>query len=464
MKTREYFNIRGILAAVVVCIAASTLYAEDPPTVAWHKVFDSGNDEIGYGIAVDGAGNVYVAGFKDNATNTDFLVIKYNSSGDTVWTRTYNSGDSASAINVAADHAGNVYATGTTKSGTWDYVTIKYDRDGNEEWASPAIYNSLSQDGAWGVAPDASGNVYVGGMAHGKFVTIKYNSDGTEMWNKMYGTASDAGSHGIAVDEAGYIYSSGWFSNLTNSDFVTIKYTPSGDTVWTRVFDSGKDDASYDVAARGGYVYAAGPSIGSADYDSRLMKYDSDGNLVWNKTYDSGNNDVASGVAVDADGFVYLSCVSNMNYLVMKYSPSGDTLWTKVNDSGENEGAWAVAVDDSGYVYITGCTWNGANSDIHTIKYKQAGPVGVAEKLNESPLSLEVLGVHGSNVTLSCTFFSSPGTLSFYSADGRLIESFTLSSNQSSINWDAPSFPSGVYFARLESEDKSISRKILVVK
>ena len=83
------------------------------------------------GIAVDGSGNVYVTGQSVGAGfHYDYATVKYDPAGTEQWVARYNgpgdSEDSASAI--AVDGSGNVYVAGTSVGlGTnTDYATIKY--------------------------------------------------------------------------------------------------------------------------------------------------------------------------------------------------------------------------------------------------------------------------------------------------------------------------------------------------
>jgi len=84
---------------------------------------------------------------------------------------------------LAVDDSGNVYVTGHSEvtGVNHDYVTVKYDSDGNEEWV--ARYNGPAenrQDEAYALAVDSSGNVYVTGESSGSgtgysdYATIKY--------------------------------------------------------------------------------------------------------------------------------------------------------------------------------------------------------------------------------------------------------------------------------------------------
>ncbi len=85
------------------------------------------------GVAADAAGNVYVTGTSSSTTSLDdYVTVKYNSAGVQQWIARYNGSSNSwdQAITLAVDAAGNVYVTGGSYSTSEDFATIKYDPNG----------------------------------------------------------------------------------------------------------------------------------------------------------------------------------------------------------------------------------------------------------------------------------------------------------------------------------------------
>jgi uncharacterized delta-60 repeat protein len=90
----------------------------------------TGGGDCAYDIALDRDDNVYVTGLSSSETDLDCATIRYDPDGNLVWVARYdgpdNDHDAAAAL--AVDGSGNVYVAGHSSSGETaeDYLIIKY--------------------------------------------------------------------------------------------------------------------------------------------------------------------------------------------------------------------------------------------------------------------------------------------------------------------------------------------------
>jgi len=204
----------------------------------WATSYDGPNHgvDVACALAIDDRGSVITTGYGDNGygTTTDYLTIKYDSSGETLWTRKYDgpghAEDEASAVTVDGD--GNVYVTGFSTGDTtvYDYATVKYTSSGEQAWAARYDGPGHLLDEAKAIAVMPSGEALVTGYAYGgssrrnDCTTVMYDSCGQQMWQDAYNSGgSDAGG-AIALGPEGSFYVAG----SAGGKLLVIKYVPDG--------------------------------------------------------------------------------------------------------------------------------------------------------------------------------------------------------------------------------------------
>lgn len=94
----------------------------------WEKVCDGEGSDYGEDIVVDTAGNAYIVGRSASNHKVILSIFKYSSNGDVVWQSTYKCrGYYSQKSNIAVDLAGNIYIARTIYNGqTNDYLILKY--------------------------------------------------------------------------------------------------------------------------------------------------------------------------------------------------------------------------------------------------------------------------------------------------------------------------------------------------
>ena len=349
-------------------------------TVAWSTYLGGDGEDAAYGVAVDPAGNVYIAGHTnssgwatgggDTSINGDFdaFVTRVNANSTLAWT-TYLGGtgfDSAAAI--AVDSAGNAYVAGYTDSDGWvagggdttyggniksDGFVAKIMPAGTIAWSS--YVGGDQSDSAYGISVDAAGNAYVAGETFsegwvsggsdtsyegvGNAFVARFNTNGSIAWSSYISAAfwtnevgyGNGKAFAIAADAAGNSYITGqvWSNDFEYGDNIFVaKYSSGGSRQWL-VYpgsNSGDDSARAITIGGDGNIYIAGQTDSS---DFALNGFD---NAFGG--WDSG----------DSDAFVEM------------LSPGGDVLWASYIGGTREDFARGIDVDASGNIYVAGYT------------------------------------------------------------------------------------------------------------
>jgi len=224
-------------------------------------------------MVLDSAGNVCLTGTAPT-NNVDFLTAKYDTEGRLLWLAYENgphrlSEDRASVI--AVDSAGNVYVAGQSSGAccpaahtgegndSFAYLTVKYDANGHRLWAARFTYPGDYLERVTGIGVDGAGNVLVTGETFG---TVKYDPNGNLLWfsRVQRENAFDFYSRAMAVDPAGNAYVTGSLQDtLGGPDYLTAKYEANGSVTWRARFRAGGDPNAVTVDNLGNF-YVTGSS------------------------------------------------------------------------------------------------------------------------------------------------------------------------------------------------------------
>ena len=156
-------------------------------TIQWQRTLGGTNIDYSLAIAVDSSGNAYVAGYTDvSGVSSEYLIAKYSTSGTIQWQRTLGGGSSDIGYGIAVDSSGNVYVNGQTTStgtGSYDFLIAKYNTSGTIQWQR--TLGGTGDDRGRGITVDSSGNLYVtghtasAGAGDDDFLIAKLPDDGS---------------------------------------------------------------------------------------------------------------------------------------------------------------------------------------------------------------------------------------------------------------------------------------------
>ena len=371
----------------------------DSVHVDWVRQYISGFSpafDYANAISVDNSGNIYITGGSYGSNQLpDIVLIKYSSAGDTVWVRRYNGSDNNwdDGQALAVDATGNVYVTGRTYSDStyFNYVTIKYNSAGEQQWLGQYDGPSNNDDGTVALAVDGSGNVYVTGYSWQSgtswdYATIKYDSSGQQLWVSRYNGPGNIADFavGLALDASDNVYVTGTSDDLSVTlypTYATVKYNSAGDEQWVARYNELWSYATAISVDASGNAYVTGRSYALGTYfDYATIKYNTTGTQQWVARYHGGlSDDLAYAIAVNGAGDVYVTGEGGpetIDYATVKYNSSGVEQWVRTYNGSGNavDHGNDIVFDADGNIYVTGESRGPQGADDYaTIKYNPDG-------------------------------------------------------------------------------------------
>lgn len=284
--------------------------AKGNPQWLW-TVGGRSSDSVSALAAVPGGGWIVSVSFAETLSvggvqltsrgNNDVALIKLNKDGDVQWV-TQVGGEAFDVINrVALDGNGGIYLLGgfndvtdlgggpLKSAGARDLIVARLDASGRHVW-SKRIGGAFN-DTPGGIAVDPSGNIVITGSLEkevdflgtkvvGKSEDIfvaKLAGDGALTWVKTYGADRDDAGFGVAVDAAGVIAVTGWFSDKVDFGGGALETKGYHDAFVLRL---GPDGAYRGAVRFGGQDYDEGRAIAltrdGATVASGLYRYTND--------------------------------------------------------------------------------------------------------------------------------------------------------------------------------------------
>jgi len=403
----------------------------------WARGFGGATDDEALGLAVDSQGIVYTTGsytgtpdfdpdpaasfsIYTSAGGRDGFLHKLDAAGKFMWVKRFHGPEDQVGRAVAVDAANTTYVTGSI-SGTTEYhnaVPIstgagrdaafvwKNSQEGFERWHRELTGSGTSV--AAGIAVDAQGSVVVAGSFTGSvdfnpsptvsevlfapngqpdaFVS-KLASNGNYAWAKQLGGAAADAAAGVAVDAAGNVYATGYFTGVANLTAVNVaskggkdafvaKLTSAGQHAWAKPFGSANDDAGRAVVVTpAGTVLTAGEFAAALDFDPGpdaavrapyqssavadvyVSELSAAGDFVAVRTVGGPQVDTAAGVAATAAGD---ALVAGAFHSAADFDPSNATYLRNTGDTGGSGDGFVVKMSPAA---VRGTVWHDVNGN-----------------------------------------------------------------------------------------------------
>ncbi|HCN37307.1 MAG TPA: hypothetical protein DIS94_06290, partial [Bacteroidetes bacterium] len=448
----------------------------------------------------DNDGNSYLVGLTSQGTdNNKLLTVKLNPNADQEWSSIYNKDGYFNFIGKDIIYFNNfiyVLANATFSNGRKDEFLLKYNPQGqliNENILT--VPGSITMES---LNLTFSGNGFLVSSSTVNFsntisrlhiIVYNQNLQSQSIFPLSVSLGLERFIKLIKVDSDKFYFTGTKVTPLNDVDFqfgsLTVENSGSVSLNWTRTFNGSGNhyDFPFDIASDSeNNIYITGSSrngsiLGTEDVVT--LKYSPSGNLIWQKNYNSLTNGIDQGmsITVDNSGNVYVGGASDLGnvklaFLILKYSLSGNLLFEDKYSYAENpeDFVYSVAVNNSNDFFITGISFNpGTDYDFATLKYSASSFVTYNNELiNSFKLNQNYPNPFNPETNISFSLIKSGiVSLNVFDSKGlfvkKLINEFKIS-GEYNYKFNADDLPSGIYFYKLDSDNYSQSKKMILIK
>ncbi|MBL7963539.1 MAG: hypothetical protein JNM31_06810 [Flavobacteriales bacterium] len=378
-----------IIKALALFICLGLAMAMRAQTPLWAVSMGGSLQDFATSVAVDGAGNVLVAGVFNTFNNS-----------------------------IDLDPGPGIFSVAAVNN-SQDVFLVKLDPMGNFLWA--ATWGGNTTDECWAVTVDAWDNVIIGARVAGTIdldpgpgtawvtttnttfdaMVVKLSPLGAFIWGKTWGSANTETVYGLATDAAGSIYATGSVGNLTDldpgpgvsnvggngqQDIYVQKLDANGDFVWGLGLGGTANDMGWGIAVspageavvtgefRNTVDFDPGPgllSLASAgDADIFVLRLSVVGTLQWAHRLGGTSTERARSIAMDSQGACiftgFINSVTDMDpgpgVLNLTGNFTEPSFLTKLNAAGQFE--WSFIL--TSYLNFGGCVRVDAQDNVYT--------------------------------------------------------------------------------------------------
>ncbi len=310
--------------------------------------------DYAYSVAIQSDGKIIVAGASYSYKNSDFALVRYNTNGSLDMTFDGNGkvitnlGGYDSIYSVAIQRDSKIIAAGHKDNGSnYNFALLRYDTNGSLDTTfdgdGKVITDLGGSNGARSVAIQSDGKIIVAGYrtdgSYSDFALLRYDANGSldTTFNGNGIVIKDLGGSdhamSVAIQNDGKIIVAGFTDDLSgNSDFALVRCNANGspdttfgdDGIVVTDVDNSRDIGwSVAIQSNGKIIIVGGIDYGNAP-NFALVRYNTNGSLDTSfgddgKAIGDVDNGEACSVAIQNDGKIVAVGESNNDFTVVRY-------------------------------------------------------------------------------------------------------------------------------------------------
>jgi len=323
----------GVDGAVDDQTSGDEIPAEEVELDGWIRAWGESRVNITSGVAMDGAGNIYIVGTFaresdfDPSEDTvelealgenDVFISKFDPDGELVWSKSFGGPENERVLDIEVDRSGNLYITGTfgrtadfdpdpdniipiTAQGRTDCYLMSVNSDGEYRWAKNWGGDRGSVD-VFDIALSGSSPIVTGWYSG----SIDFDPEEEEAGQGLQGAIARSASD-VYIS---YFSSSGRFDRIaawggdSQHDQMTttcIEVDRGGNIIL-----AGRFQGRFEAPGTTGLDVTINWHTSRGSEDAFLMKLDSRGYAQWARTWGGEFADYAHGVAVTPGGSIFV--------------------------------------------------------------------------------------------------------------------------------------------------------------
>ncbi|MEZ4886203.1 MAG: T9SS type A sorting domain-containing protein [Chitinophagales bacterium] len=434
-----------------------------------------------------------------NYTNLEGRVVfiaKMDIYGDLIWIHSLEvalelgtDGGSATGTCLVQIDENNFAATyGIYKDITFediDIALVKFTVDGEITWKRTYGMVGENRERAYHLLHTKDNGFLLTGfrdIERFHFYIIKTDSEGEAEWEKTYSLGgTSVAFHANETLDGGYIFSGYGKSPITDFDMYCVKTNDKGQLQWQKNYGTENSDLGGQVVPLNSDEYILWGGINESD-DVRktyIAKLNTIGNIIWERKHQlpSISTSQTKIIIKPDNGFIGVAVYENeygtYQPIIMNFDSRGDTLWTKtitadpnasvyIRDIEKIEGGyvlaghrffptpqygWILTIDEEGNTCSEGRTY--AEAD-----FEGCDSTVVVTDIPHFPTSssyqVQIAPNPARQQTTIHYQIPKEGVLKVYDYQGRLMDSWELKMNNSSLTLEIGDWTSGVYLYQLE--------------
>jgi hypothetical protein len=366
----------------------------------WSQTYGGSLDDEAAAIVQTSDGGYVIAGttYSFGVGSADFWLIKVDPSGSMQWNQTYGGAGADSAYSMIQTSDGGYALAGETVSfgaGDSDFWLVKANSSGSLQWNK--TYGKPKADRANSIIQTSDGGYVLAGYSTGNNASkdvwfVKTDPSGNMEWNRTYGGPRwDEAYSVIQTSDGGYALagSTDSFGDEIPHDCWLVKTDSEGNMEWNKTYDGdgGWDGANSLLQTSDGGYTLAGHTGGFIGQNVWIIKTDPDGNRTWDAIWDTAEPTLTNCMIRTSDGgYAVTGWTESLDglfgfrnyFFLVKIDLNGNIQWNSTYEGlGESKALFAVQTDDGGYAMAgtTRSTDEGTNYDVWFAKVDAEGAI-----------------------------------------------------------------------------------------